>query len=140
VITQRGLQRLADLLHRCIRCVVPVIMAQLDCAACQAIHPLATLRGELPEFIAGHSLLGVLKSRTELEERIEIVWIVAREHIDQPGAASWPPELADLVCEPAVLRLFRLSDQLLPSPYEVIGRGGIELVGSGVEVHKRSFC
>jgi hypothetical protein len=117
-----------------------MIMAQLDCAACQGINPLAALRGELPEFIAGHSLLGVLKSRTELEERIEIVWNVPREHVDQPGAASWAPEPADLGCQLAVLCLLGLGDQLLPSLDEVIGRGGIELVGSGVEVHKRRFC
>jgi hypothetical protein len=66
---------------------------------------------------------------------LNVVWFLASQQIDQPGAAGWPPQLADLGGELAVAGLLRLRYQLLAPLDEVIGGDAVELVGSGIEIH-----
>jgi hypothetical protein len=103
--------------------------AQVDCAPRQRVDRLPALRGELAQFVPRHPLLRVLKSGTELEEGGQLVGFLASEQVDQPGTASWSPQLADLCRKLPIALLASLCNKLLPSLDELIGREGVDLVG-----------
>ena len=90
----------------------------------ETAQPIAEINDSMRENIttlACHSLLRVLKGGAELEERLDLIGLVASEQIDQPGAASRAPQLAELRGKLAIPCLPCLSNQLLPSLDEGIG-------------------
>jgi hypothetical protein len=113
-----------------------MLEAEFDSSTGQSVYCLTSLHRELAQFIARHPLLRILKSRTELEERAQIITCFPGEYVDQPSAAGRSSELSDLGSQLAVAVLLCLGNKLLPSLDEVIGREGVQLIRGCVEVHE----